>query len=132
MTFKDPIATANGWKFSSCSVRQTSALKPHVWFAANKESSMEISGFTTAGYKTLTLSYKFASQDPGAKQEDLVIKMGETVVTVPAGTTATANTFQEVVIKNIPAGANTLTFYSSATANKIGWRVDDVKLVGVK
>lgn len=132
MTFKDPIATANGWKVSSCSVRQTSALKPHVWFAANKESSMEISGFTTAGYKTLTLSYKFASQDPGAKQEDLVIKMGETVVTVPAGTTATANTFQEVVIKNIPAGANTLTFYSSATANKIGWRVDDVKLVGVK
>lgn len=132
MTFKDPIATANGWKFSSCSVRQTSALKPHVWFAANKESSMEISGFTTAGYKTLTLSYKFASQDPGAKQEDLVIKMGETVVTVPAGTTATANTFQDVVIKNIPAGANTLTFYSSATANKIGWRVDDVKLVGVK
>lgn len=132
MTFKDPIATANGWKFSSCSVRQTSALKPHVWFAAYKESSMEISGFTTAGYKTLTLSYKFASQDPGAKQEDLVIKMGETVVTVPAGTTATANTFQDVVIKNIPAGANTLTFYSSATANKIGWRVDDVKLVGVK
>ncbi len=132
MTFKDPIATANGWKFSSCSVRQTSALKPHVWFAANEESSMEISGFTTTGYKTLTLSYKFASQDPGAKQEDLVIKMGETVVTVPAGTTATANTFQDVVIKNIPAGANTLTFYSSATANKIGWRVDDVKLVGVK
>lgn len=132
MTFKDPIATANGWSFSSCSVRQTSTLKPHVWFAADNESSMEISGFTTAGYKTLTLSYKFASQDPGAKQEDLVIKMGETVVTVPAGTTATANTFQEVVIKNIPAGANTLTFYSSATANKIGWRVDDVKLVGVK
>lgn len=132
MTFKDPIATANGWSFSSCSVRQTSALKPHVWFAANKESSMEISGFTTAGYKTLTLSYKFASQDPGAKQEDLVIKMGDTQLTVPAGTTATANTFQEVVIKNIPAGANTLTFYSSATANKIGWRVDDVKLVGVK
>ncbi len=132
MTFKDPIVTANGWSFSSCSVRQTKALKPHVWFAANKESSMEISGFTTAGYKTLTLSYKFASQDPGAKQEDLVIKMGETVVTVPAGATAKANTFQEVVIKNIPAGANTLTFYSSATANKIGWRVDDVKLVGVK
>ncbi len=132
MTFKDPIVTANGWKFSSCSVRQTKALNPHAWFAKDKESSMEISGFTTAGYKTLTLSYKFASQDPGAKQEALVIKMGETVVTVPAGTTATANTFQEVVIKNIPAGANTLTFYSSATANKIGWRVDDVKLVGVK
>lgn len=132
MTFKDPIVTANGWSYSSCSVRQTSQLNPHVWFAKEKESSMEISGFTTAGYKTLTLSYKFASQDPGAKQEDLVIKMGETVVTVPAGATATANTFQDVVIKNIPAGANTLTFYSSATANKIGWRVDDVKLVGVK
>lgn len=132
MTFKDPLVTANGWSFSNCSVRQTSKLNPHAWFGANKESSMEISGFTTAGYKTLTLSYKFASNDPGAKQEDLVIKMGETVVTVPAGTTATGNTFQEVVIKNIPAGANTLTFYSGATANKIGWRVDDVKLVGVK
>lgn len=132
MTFKDPIVTANGWSYSSCSVRQTSQLNPHVWFAANKESSMEISGFTTAGYKTLTLSYKFASQDPGAKQEDLVIKMGDTELTVPAGTTATANTFQDVVIKNIPAGANTLTFYSSATANTIGLRVDDVKLVGVK
>ena len=132
MTFKDPLVTANGWSYSNCSVRQTSTLKPHAWFAANKESSMEISGFTTAGYKTLTLSYKFASNNPGAKQEDLVIKMGETKLTVPAGVTATANTFQEVVIKNIPAGANTLTFYSSATANKIGWRVDDVKLVGVK
>lgn len=132
MTFKDPIVTANGWSFSSCTVHQTSTLNPHAWFGANKESSMEISGFTTAGYKTLTLSYKFASNEAGAKQEDLVIKMGETVVTVPAGTTATGNTFQEVVIKNIPAGANTLTFYSSATANKIGWRVDDVKLVGVK
>lgn len=132
MTFKDPIATANGWSFSSCSVRQTSALNPHVWFAAKKESSMEISGFTTTGYKTLTLSYKFASNDPGAKQEDLVIKMGDTKLTVPAGTTATANTFQDVVIKNIPAGANTLTFHSTATANTIGWRVDDVKLVGVK
>lgn len=132
MTFKDPIVTANGWSFSNCTVRQTSTLNPHAWFSANKESSMEISGFTTAGYKTLTLSYKFASNEAGAKQEDLVIKMGETVVTVPAGTTATANTFQDVVIKNIPAGANTLTFYSSATANKIGWRVDDVKLVGVK
>lgn len=132
MTFKDPIVTANGWSFSSCTVRQTSALKPHAWFAANKESSMEISGFTTTGYKTLTLSYKFASNEAGAKQEALVIKMGDTELTVPAGTTATANTFQDVVIKNIPAGANTLTFYSSATANKIGWRVDDVKLVGVK
>lgn len=132
MTFKDPLVTANGWSFSNCSVRQTSKLNPHAWFGANKESSMEISGFTTTGYKTLTLSYKFASNEAGAKQEDLVIKMGETVVTVPAGTTATANTFQDVVIKNIPAGANTLTFYSSATANKIGWRVDDVKLVGVK
>lgn len=57
MTFKDPIVTANGWKFSSCSVRQTKALNPHAWFAKDKESSMEISGFTTAGYKTLTLSY---------------------------------------------------------------------------
>lgn len=132
MTFKDPIVTANGWSFSNCTVRQTSTLNPHAWFSANNESSMEISGFTTAGYKTLTLSYKFASNEAGAKQEDLVIKMGETVVTVPAGATATGNTFQDVVIKNIPAGANTLTFYSSATANKIGWRVDDVKLVGVK
>lgn len=132
MTFKDPIVTANGWSFSNCTVRQTSTLNPHAWFSANEESSMEISGFTTAGYKTLTLSYKFASNEAGAKQEDLVIKMGETVVTVPAGATATGNTFQDVVIKNIPAGANTLTFYSSATANKIGWRVDDVKLVGVK
>ena len=58
--------------------------------------------------------------------------MGDTELTVPAGTTATANTFQDVVIKNIPAGADTLTFYSSATANTIGLRVDDVKLVGVK
>lgn len=132
MTFKDPIVTANGWSFSSCSVRQTSALNPHAWFAAKKECSMEISGFTTAGYKTLTLSYKFASNDPGAKQEALIVKMGDTELTVPAGTTAKANTFQEVVIKNIPAGANTLTFYSSATANTIGLRVDDVKLVGVK
>ena len=132
MTFKDPIVDANGWSYSNCSVRSTSTLNPHVWFAANNESSMEISGFTTTGYKTLTLSYKIATNTAGANQNCIVVKAGDQEITVPSATISTTNAFQDVVLKNIPAGISTITFYSSATANTFGMRVDDVKLVGVK
>lgn len=132
MTFKDPLVEANGWSFSNCSVRSTSALDPHVWFAANKESSMVISGFTTTGYKSLKLSYKIAGGTAGADQKCIVVKAGDTELTVPSATIATANKYQEVILTGISAGISSITFYSGSSANTAGIRIDDVKLIGIK
>lgn len=132
MTFTDPLVEANGWSYSSCSVRSTSTLNPHVWFAAKKESSMVISGFTTSAYKTLTLSYDIATNTAGADQKCIAVKVGDKEVTVPSAAISETNKFQNVVLKDIPAGATSITFYSSSSANTFGMRVDNVKLVGVK
>lgn len=132
MTFKDPLVEANGWSYSSCSVRSTSTLSPHAWFAANKESSMVISGFTTTEYKSLKLSYKIASNTANADQKCIVVKAGDTELTVPSATMTTTNKYQEVVLTGISANISSITFYSGKSANTAGIRIDDVKLIGIK
>ena len=132
LTFKDPIVDANSWSYSNCSVRSTSTLDPHAWFASGKESSMVISGFTTTGYSSLKLSYKIATNTANADQKCIVVKAGDTELTVPSSTIAKTNTYQEVVLTGISANTSSITFYSSSSANTYGIRIDNVKLVGIK
>lgn len=132
MTFKDPIVEANNWSYSNCSVRSTSTLNPHVWFAASKESSMVISGFTTTGYKSLKLSYDIATNTANADQKCIVVKAGDIELTVPSATMATTNKFQEIVLTGISASTSSITFYSGASANTSGMRIDNIKLIGIK
>ena len=131
LTITDPIVEANGWKYSNASVRQTSALDPHVWFAANKDSEMKISGFDTTGYTNLKLTYSITANASG-DQSDIKVVWGGVEVAVPAKAIATTNTYQEVELTGLTAGATTLSFVSNASDNTAGFRVDNIKLVGTK
>lgn len=131
LTITDPVMEANGWSYSNASVRQTSALNPHVWFAANKDSEMKMSGFDTTGYTNLKLTYSITANANG-DQSAIKVVWGGVELTVPAKAIATTNTYQEVELTGLTAGATTLSFVSEASANTAGYRVDNIKLVGTK
>ena len=131
LTFTDPIMEANSWSYSNASVRQTSALNPHVWFAANKDSEMKISGFDTTGYTNLKLTYSITANAAG-DQSVIKVKWGDTEVSVPAKAIAVENTYQEVELTDLTPGAKTLSFISNAAENTAGYRIDNIKLTGKK
>lgn len=131
LTFSDPFVTANGWSYSNASVRQTSALNPHVWFAANKDSEMQIEGFTTAGYSNLKLTYDITANAAG-DQSAIKLTWGGDTIAVPAKAIATTNTYQSVEITGLTPGATVMSFVSLSTANTAGYRIDNIKLVGTK
>ena len=131
LTFSDPFVTANGWSYSNASVRQTSTLNPHVWFAANKDSEMQIEGFTTAGYSNLKLTYDITANAAG-DQSAIKLTWGGDTIAVPAKAIATTNTYQSVEITGLTPGATVMSFVSLSTANTAGYRIDNIKLVGTK
>ena len=131
LTFSDPFVTANGWSYSNASVRQTSTLNPHVWFAANKDSEMQIEGFTTAGYSNLKLTYDITANAAG-DQSNIKLTWGGDTIAVPAKAIAVTNTYQSVEITGLTPGATVMSFVSLATVNKAGFRIDNIKLTGKK
>lgn len=131
LTFSDPFVTANGWSYSNASVRQTSTLNPHVWFAANKDSEMQIEGFTTTGYSNLKLTYDITANAAG-DQSAIKLTWGGDTIAVPAKAIATTNTYQSVEITGLTPGATVMSFVSLSTVNTAGYRIDNIKLVGTK
>lgn len=132
MTFSDPYQEANSLSYSNGSVRSTSALDGHAWFPANKESQLKITGFDTTGCTNLTLSYSIATQTAGTDQNVITVYCDDTQITVPSSALSTANTFQSVTLTGLPTGFSSITFVSTAAANTVGMRVDNIKLVGTK
>ena len=128
-TFKDNYLSSD---YSTASVRSTSTMDSHVWFAATKDASLEISGFSTAGYTNLKLSYSIAANNTTGNQSVIQVKCGSTVMTVPSVAIPAANVYQTVELSNVPVNTTSIEFISSATTNTAGYRIDNVKLVGTK
>lgn len=131
LTFTDAIQESNGWSYSNISIRKTSALNPHAWFASNKQGEMTISGFNTTGYTGLKLTYSITANADG-DQSVIGVKWGDNAVTVPAKAIATKNSYQEVELTGLEAGATSVTFTMDPTTNTAGYRIDNIKLVGTK
>lgn len=103
----------------------------NLWLPANKENTVKIEGFSTAGYKSLKLTYKIACYTKEVDWSTIKVKCGDNEVTVPAGKTAGSNAFEEVVIENVPVGISSISFISDKS-NTQGFRIDDIKLEGTK
>ncbi len=131
LTFTDPDMVAGGYSYSSISVRQTSALNPHAWFAANKNGTMNIEGFDTTGYTELQLTYDITANGSG-NQNVIKVYVDNTEITVPSADIATKNEYQTVTLTNLPTGFKSLSFKSAASTNTIGYRIDNIKLIGKK
>lgn len=127
-TFKDNYLTGT---YSNASIRSTSTLDSHVWFTASKNSSLEISGFSTSGYKSMKLSYAIAANAAG-NQNVIQVKCGNTTIIVPPLAISAINTYQAVELSNLPDNFTSIEFISSTDTNTAGYRLDNVKLVGTK
>lgn len=126
LTFSDPYMSGD---FSNASVRTTSTMNGHVWFAGKKESALKIEGFDTSNYTQLKLTFKTTGNAAG-KANILTLKCGEQAVEIPA-TDFTQNNYVSIELTNLPESFTSIEFKSTAAANTIGMRVDDVTLSGV-
>ena len=115
--------------FSNASVRTTSTMNGHVWFAGKKESALKIEGFDTSNYTQLKLTFKTTGNAAG-KANILTLKCGEQAVEIPA-TDFTQNNYVSIELTNLPESFTSIEFKSTAAANTIGMRVDDVTLSGI-
>lgn len=104
---------------------------PSSFSGTDKSTEIEISGFNSTGYTSLTLSYDLACGKKETSQTVIKVKCDGTEITVPAGTLEKANVFYPVSITNIPAGTKKITFVSSSE-NTMGFRLDNIKLEGIK
>ena len=126
LNFSDPYMTGS---YSNASVRTTSTMNGHVWFALGKESGLKIEGFDTSNYTQLKLTFKTTGNAAG-KANILTLKCGEQAVEIPA-TDFTQNNYVSIELTNLPESFTSIEFKSTAAANTIGMRVDDVTLSGV-
>lgn len=103
----------------------------NLWLPANKSNTVLITGFSTEGYKSLKLTYKIACFTKEVDWKTIKVKCGDKDVTIPDGKTVGGNTFEEVVIENVATGITSVSFISDSE-NTQGFRIDDIKLEGVK
>lgn len=104
---------------------------PSSFSGTDKSTEIEISGFNSTGYTSLTLSYDLACGKGNTSQTVIKVKCDGTEVAVPAVTLEKANVFYPVSITNIPTGTKKITFVSDSE-NTMGFRLDNIKLEGIK
>ncbi len=122
-TYTDPLLSG---KYSNASVRKTSTMNGHVWFAGKKTSALKIEGFATG--KGLKLTFKFADNSSKLNLNQLILKTNLGDITLP-DMPMKKNKFQEVTVDL----QDDITFIQfEARELEDGVRLDDVKLVKTK
>jgi len=116
---------------SAANVRQTTTMNCHVWFPTGKDASLKISGFNTSSYTSLKLYYDIAANGTG-DQNVIGVKCGDTDMSIPSKAFSATNTYQTVELDNLPLNITSVEFISLGSKNSVGYRLDNVKLIGVK
>lgn len=120
--------------FKNADIRTTkSIVDNHLWLPAyttdkEKPAALKISGFNVEGYTNLKLSYSIAA-NAATDQNIIKVDCGGTMMAVPSVAITKANAFQTVELESVPDGITYIELISDAT-NKIGFRIDNIKLVG--
>ena len=115
-------------------LRSTGSLSSHVWFAANSERDLIISGINTSGKTNLKLSFKIASNaaataTPPANAAKMTLTVNGTPVTIPDTPTGAQNNYVEVKNLSIPSSATLEIKFAFTAANNpanYGYRLDDI------
>ena len=105
---------------------------PSLWIPANKPASFIINGIEGQGYSKIKLSYKLAAGFLTAGQTtnvtEIKVKANGQDITIPSMVLDTQNVYSTVTV-DVPDNITTLEFI---TASTLGFRLDDIKLVGTK
>lgn len=115
----------------------------NIWFPSGKENDLKITGFSTEGYKKLTLTYDVAANlynDQGEQNANAMTGTfnGQAFATpsqILSGPNGDNNKFYTITI-DLPVSAASATselhFITTAAANTMGLRLANIKLVGEK
>lgn len=114
-----------------CDIRVTSTTTNHIWVPANKNTGIKISGIES-GYKNIKLSYDIATNKAGENANVIAVKCNGTGLTnIPSIVFDKTNTFATITV-DVPDNTTMLEFVASAATNVGGYRIDNIKLEGVK
>ncbi len=117
--------------------------KNNIWFPAGKDNDLKISGFSTEGYTSLTLTYEIAAnlynnegeQDAAAMKGTFNGQAFTTPAQVLSGPGGDNNKFYTITV-SLPVSAASATselhFTTAAADNTAGLRLANIKLVGKK
>lgn len=143
LTFADATGNADvrAVAYKTESNTSESAKVNHVWFPANKDSKLTISGFDAAGYSKFKLSYEVAAnvfnKDTQLDLNALKVSLNGQNVTIPSKVVSQANNeanvfFPVEVTIDVAGTAETVLEFSASTAeNTQGLRAYNIKLVGL-
>ena len=114
-------------------IRSSATMSSHVWLPSGKTTGFKIEGINTTGATNLKLSYNITANGSAVPIAAVKVKVNGVDQTLPTGTITTSNTYVPVNLTGI-ANSNSLTieFYSTATDNTAGYRIDDIKVLGTK
>lgn len=134
LTFTDVNSTLSARRISDTN---------NIWFPANKENDLQITGFSTAGYTKLTLSYDLAANLYNSSDAQDVAAMKGTfngqAFSTPSKVLSNANgdkdkfyTFTVELPASAVSATSELHFTTTAADNTKGLRLTNIKLVGTK
>ncbi len=144
-TARPKIAAYTGWSnpsftftesFNNADLRTINTLPDniHVWFPATRDVDLKIDNIPVSGYSSLKLKYDVAANSTsGADANVIGVKVNGVTIAVPSRTFSKTNEFSTIELSGItPQAINSIEFIGSATTNTIGYRLDNVTIVGVK
>ncbi|WP_099372411.1 DUF5689 domain-containing protein [Sphingobacterium sp. 1.A.5] len=111
----------------------------HIWLPANREANVKITGINTIDKGEVTLNYQLTANlfDSNAKANlnQIQVKVNGKSMPVASKEISNAagdnNKWYTISIPNIEQSNNvTVEFISTAESNKIGFRLDNIELVG--
>ncbi|WP_235049535.1 DUF5689 domain-containing protein [Sphingobacterium paucimobilis] len=111
----------------------------YIWLPATKDATVKITGINSLNKGDITLKFQLAANlfDPGttANMNNIKVKVNGAFVNVPDKALSNANgdngKFYTVSIPNIAKSEQLiLEFVSGAEANKVGFRLDNIELIG--
>lgn len=133
-SMKSPIAYAD--QSGSVDIRSTGAFNAHAWFPGKKNAYLTITGIDLSKYKNISLSYNLVPNiyNPGETMNinTMQVKANDTALSVPNELITEKDKVTTITIDDIPDTTTKIEFFSSSENNTLGWRLDNIKIVGDK
>ncbi len=122
--YSDANATAD--------VRSTASINKHVWFPANRASSLTIAGINTSGITNVRVSYKLRTNNAVSSDASILkVKCNGIELTIPPTEISNSGYVTIKPSEDLPSTETmTLEFYTTATLNTVGIRIDNIKVTG--
>ncbi len=144
-TARPKIAAYTGWSnpsftftesFNNADLRTISTAPDniHVWLPATKDVDLKIDNIPVSGYSSLKLKYDLATNAlTGADANVIGVKVNGVSINVPSRTFSKTNEFSTIELSGItPKAINSIEFIGATATNTVGYRLDNVTIVGVK